>query len=795
MTDATQDLTPDPADDEEPLAQAAADTGDEAADTGTPNPSVTEPAADGPLPDEEFDEEYGDEDDQESEDDDQGDGETYTMSVDLSVIESLGINLYSNAAAVLSELVANAYDADATLVEIDWKRDGGRVIVTDDGVGMTVKQINTRFLKVGYKKRDKEGTTSKKFGRKFMGRKGIGKLSVFSIAETVTVYSTRKGVSNGFKIVTADLKKRIEAAKPYHPIPVEVPVEYQQRGTTLVLDDLKTKRADLSARALRKRLARRFDVLSQTPRREGGFYIEVDGKRITFADRQELKNVEFIWEFGETTVPDEALPKIKERFILENPSVMPGEDWRIRGWFGTVGTPSELTSDDEAGSLKNIMVIARKRPIQEGIIEKLDFTRIFGNYVTGQIQADFLDLDDGYEDIATSDRQRLIEDDARVIALRDFLRSAFVKAAEQWSEVRPKREARNALDKHPAMRAWVQARPEWQREPAERLIGTIAAIPMEGSDAPKNRADLYRAGVLAFERIALRDSARKLDELSTVTAENLLPLLGDQGVYEAGLWVDILRSRVETIGKLARLTDEDALEKVLQEHIFEKLWLLDPSWERAAGDAHIEQNLRKVFPELFAENHEGEPIEGRIDIRYRKTSGQHVIVELKRYSASVTIDDLITQGTKYRDALEDLLKKAQQPSTDIVVVFVLGKLPRVKSRAKFATDEEYIEHRLQELPGRIRLYDSVIAEAKYQYEEYFNASDRARELDTLLGTWGTELPTVTDEGQADAGLAAGDDAGDQPSAPDVADADDEQGQASEPGPATDPDDDAEQHAG
>jgi HSP90 family molecular chaperone len=47
-----------------------------------------------------------------------GVGARYTMTVDLSVLESLGINLYSNAAAVLSELVANAYDADATLVKM-----------------------------------------------------------------------------------------------------------------------------------------------------------------------------------------------------------------------------------------------------------------------------------------------------------------------------------------------------------------------------------------------------------------------------------------------------------------------------------------------------------------------------------------------------------------------------------------------------------------------------------------------------------------------------------------------------
>jgi RHS repeat-associated protein len=110
---------------------------------------------------------------------------TFTMKVDLAVLDSLGINLYSNAAAVLSELVANAYDADSTLVEISWNDGGTQVVVADDGTGMSVKELNKRFLTVGYKKRSKEGSKSKKWNRPFMGRKGIGKLSVFSIAETV----------------------------------------------------------------------------------------------------------------------------------------------------------------------------------------------------------------------------------------------------------------------------------------------------------------------------------------------------------------------------------------------------------------------------------------------------------------------------------------------------------------------------------------------------------------------------------------------------------------------------------
>src|SRR3954465_12046878 len=89
----------------------------------------------------------------------------YKMTVDLSVLDSLGINLYSNAAAVLSELVANAYDADATKVDITWDQGQG-VTVTDDGCGMTVGEMNDRFLKVGYRKRDEsnEGNQSPRFG-------------------------------------------------------------------------------------------------------------------------------------------------------------------------------------------------------------------------------------------------------------------------------------------------------------------------------------------------------------------------------------------------------------------------------------------------------------------------------------------------------------------------------------------------------------------------------------------------------------------------------------------------------
>ena len=104
----------------------------------------------------------------------------------LSVLDHLGLNLYSNIPAVISEVVANSWDADATKVTIDIDRDSGRITVGDNGIGMTRGDLNDRFLYVGYRRRENQATKTAK-GRHVMGRKGIGKLSLFAIAETIQV--------------------------------------------------------------------------------------------------------------------------------------------------------------------------------------------------------------------------------------------------------------------------------------------------------------------------------------------------------------------------------------------------------------------------------------------------------------------------------------------------------------------------------------------------------------------------------------------------------------------------------
>jgi hypothetical protein len=230
----------------------------------------------------------------------------------------------------------------------------------------------------------------------------------------------------------------------------------------------------------------------------------------------------------------------------------------------------------------------------------------------------------------------------------------------------------------------------------------------------------------------------------------LLPLLGQQEAYEAGLWTDILRSRVEAIEQFRHLTDADEKEKVLQEHLFKNLWLLDPSWDRATGSEKMEEDLRKLEPGLFAMDDEEKALTGRTDIRYATTGGKHVIVELKRYKRLADVDELTQQGLKYYAALHSVLDQQQRGSEHIEVIFVLGKRPRTSTLGAFPSADAFIENQWRPINGRYRTYDALITSANQQYDAYLQASDKARELDTLLGTYGTEFEEEEPEEDASA---------------------------------------------
>lgn len=95
----------------------------------------------------------------------------YELRISRLIVDKLGVKLYDKASAVVAELIANSYDADAenVLVRIPLnvalatQRDG-RVIesgylieVIDDGHGMTPQEASDFYLKVGRDRRKNLG--------------------------------------------------------------------------------------------------------------------------------------------------------------------------------------------------------------------------------------------------------------------------------------------------------------------------------------------------------------------------------------------------------------------------------------------------------------------------------------------------------------------------------------------------------------------------------------------------------------------------------------------------------------
>lgn len=82
------------------------------------------------------------------------------------IIEHIGIQMYQSPTAALAEIVSNAWDADATEVDIVFNFDAQKksdwtITITDNGNGMTKDECQFKFLSVGYNRREKDGPNAR----------------------------------------------------------------------------------------------------------------------------------------------------------------------------------------------------------------------------------------------------------------------------------------------------------------------------------------------------------------------------------------------------------------------------------------------------------------------------------------------------------------------------------------------------------------------------------------------------------------------------------------------------------
>lgn len=143
----------------------------------------------------------------------------FIFSVDSALLKELGEKLVSAVHIAMTELVKNAYDADASnvLVKITPENGSTRISISDDGIGMTAEQVKLYWMRIGTTNK-KDTPFSPIYGRRKTGAKGVGRfacrrlglnLRLTTTAEVVEPGSSRKPVFET-TTVTFDWEKFIE---------------------------------------------------------------------------------------------------------------------------------------------------------------------------------------------------------------------------------------------------------------------------------------------------------------------------------------------------------------------------------------------------------------------------------------------------------------------------------------------------------------------------------------------------------------------------------------------------------
>jgi nitrogen-specific signal transduction histidine kinase len=188
---------------------------------------------------------------------------THKIKAKSHILNLLGNELIGSDSLAIFELVKNAYDADAKKVSIffnDLNTPNQKIIIEDDGYGMTSNVIQDVWLTIGTDfKRGKNRKVSTK-GRVSFGNKGVGRLAVHKLAKKITLETQTFGdlFSNRLEI---DWEKLIASKEYIQELEVEVESIGQKlfekgQGTRIILSNLTT--SNWSKKTL-KDLVRKID--------------------------------------------------------------------------------------------------------------------------------------------------------------------------------------------------------------------------------------------------------------------------------------------------------------------------------------------------------------------------------------------------------------------------------------------------------------------------------------------------------------------------------------------------------
>lgn len=238
----------------------------------------------------------------------------FKLRAHTGMLESLGHNMYSSIAKSLVEFVANGYDADAAFVklsipfkEIEKARATAKpksssdnpieclqntiledvsILIEDDGHGMDYEDIQNKFMPINRNRRKDLSSNKSVSGRRYvMGRKGLGKLAGFGIAELITITSKKAGDSyeTTFVMDYNEIKKKESLSDVSIPATYNDNVVKEAHYTKIKLDNLRSDTLKSQEDQIVKELVKNFHIV------ESEFQV--------FLNNEELKEEDVKYDF------------------------------------------------------------------------------------------------------------------------------------------------------------------------------------------------------------------------------------------------------------------------------------------------------------------------------------------------------------------------------------------------------------------------------------------------------------------------------------------------------------------
>ncbi|WP_235661736.1 TIGR02391 family protein, partial [Pseudomonas savastanoi] len=351
---------------------------------------------------------------------------------------------------LLAELISNSYDADASKVSLKFHESARGPIsinVVDDGHGMSSSDIQNKFLVIGRNRRKDEGDVpTRVFERLATGKKGLGKLALFGLAKVITVDTVCRGKRNQFVL---DWDKLMSAEGSYNPTADLIDESTTKSdGTTIKLSQLKRQSA-FYVESLADSLSKIFIVDKDFEI----LLIKSTGEELIVDNdmRYSQLNKQFEWEIDS---------------LVDSGSIYKGE---VGGMLYTAETPIKPNP-----GLRGVSLFSRGKLVNAPEFFSNSTSSHFFQYLTGWIQADFIDLLS--EDVISTNRQSINWDNEEMQLFREFLSDLISKVNSSWREKR--KEKKDDELKHITgidTQKWMSTMPEDVQLQTSKIIDALSS--------------------------------------------------------------------------------------------------------------------------------------------------------------------------------------------------------------------------------------------------------------------------------------------------------------------------------